>query len=169
MSCLCSLRSTLSRTLQQTRTYASSANLPSSSAVELLKSQPSHYVVAQLHQRLYLLTPNDLLTVPRINDLKVGDKIRLSRILEVGSRDFTLKAAATPKLAERAVLSDQEVQVYATVEEHTKGKMQRIEKFKRRHRYHRLLKHKGKYTRLRVNEITLGSMEGVQQGVEKAL
>jgi large subunit ribosomal protein L21 len=147
MSCTCFMRQMFSPALQR-RAYATAvAKTSSLEAVALLKTQPC-YVIAQLHQRIYLLTPNDLLTVPRIKgDLQPGDQIRLSRIVEVGSRDYTLKAAPTPKLAERAVLADDEVQVYATVEEHTKSKMQRIEKFKRRHRYHRLLDYKGEWTR----------------------
>jgi len=156
------------------RSYAS-APTPTPSAITLLKSQPSHYVVAQLHQRLYLLTANDILTVPWIPDLKVGEKIRLSRILQVGSRDYTLRVPNTKSTAsgndqpERAVLSEQDVQVWATIIEHTKSKIQHIEKFKRRHRYHRLLHHKGQWTRLKINEIRVGqvvpNVAGSEQGV----
>ncbi|KAI9628901.1 hypothetical protein KEM48_011295 [Puccinia striiformis f. sp. tritici PST-130] len=35
---------------------------------------------------------DDQVTVPHIKDLKVGDLIKLTRITEVGSRNFTLRA-----------------------------------------------------------------------------
>lgn len=128
------------------RRYLSTSTSPLTSpesALRLLKSQPSHYIIAQLHLRRYLLTPNDILTVPRISSLNVGDTIQLSRILEVGSRDYTLRPPAAEKGQEPKVLNN--VQVMATVIEHTKSKMQFIEKFKRRQRYSRRLMHKGQW------------------------
>ncbi|KAI5479144.1 mitochondrial large subunit ribosomal protein L49 [Pseudohyphozyma bogoriensis] len=65
---------------------------PESTALELLKSQPSHYVSALLMGRRYLLSPNDILTVPHVKNVKPGDTLALTRILEVGSRDYTLRA-----------------------------------------------------------------------------
>ncbi|GAA5886942.1 hypothetical protein JCM5296_005201 [Sporobolomyces johnsonii] len=64
------------------------------SALSLLASQPSHYVSALLMGRRYLLTPNDILTVPKLKNVPVGTRIALTRILEVGSRDYTLRAGA---------------------------------------------------------------------------
>lgn len=61
-------------------------------ALELLKSQPSHYIIASLVGRTFLLHPRDVLTVPRIRDVQVGDVLELDRIHEVGSRDYTLRA-----------------------------------------------------------------------------
>ncbi|GAA6063125.1 hypothetical protein JCM10212_002328 [Sporobolomyces blumeae] len=67
------------------------------SALSLLKSQPSHYVSALLMGRRYLLTENDILTVPHLKNVPVGTKIALTRILEVGSRDYTLRANGLPR------------------------------------------------------------------------
>lgn len=153
------------------RLYASAAQFTSivssnAEALALIRSQPSVYVIAQLHLRMYLLTPNDILTVPRIHDLRVGDRIRLSRILEVGSRDYTLKAPSALKgQIERPALPEDDIHVEATVIEHTKSKMQFIEKFKRRKRYHRRIGYKGHFTRIRINDIRLGgeSMSGDQK------
>lgn len=64
------------------------------SALSLLKSQPSHYVSALLMGRRYMLTPNDVVTVPHLKSVPVGTKISLTRILEVGSRDYTLRAGS---------------------------------------------------------------------------
>ncbi|GAA5857446.1 hypothetical protein JCM8547_009276 [Rhodosporidiobolus lusitaniae] len=63
------------------------------SALSLLASQPSHYVNALLMGRRYLLTPGDILTVPKLKGVNVGQRIALTRILEVGSRDYTLRAS----------------------------------------------------------------------------
>lgn len=65
----------------------------SPSALNLLRSQPSHYISALLLGRRYLLTSGDVLTVPKMKNVKPGDRIALTRILEVGSRDYTLRAA----------------------------------------------------------------------------
>lgn len=115
------------------------------SALGLLKSQPSHYVVASLHQRRYLLTPKDLLTVPHLKGVAVGDIIRLSKIHELGSRDYTLRG--TP------IIPQETVRINATVVEHTKGPMEVIFKKKRRKGYQKHIRHKQGYTRLRIGPI----------------
>ncbi|GAA5907262.1 hypothetical protein JCM8208_006734 [Rhodotorula glutinis] len=71
-------------------TSSSSSSQPS--ALSLLASQPSHYVVALFMGRRFLLTPGDILTVPKLKGLDVGTTLALTRILEVGSRDYTLRA-----------------------------------------------------------------------------
>ncbi|GAA5942075.1 hypothetical protein JCM3775_007394 [Rhodotorula graminis] len=72
-------------------THSTSSSEPS--ALSLLASQPSHYVVALFMGRRYLLTPGDILTVPKLKGIDVGHTLALTRILEVGSRDYTLRAA----------------------------------------------------------------------------
>lgn len=62
------------------------------SALTLLKSQPSHYIIASLVGRTFLLSPRDVFTIPRLRDVEVGDVLELDRIHEVGSRDYTLRA-----------------------------------------------------------------------------
>ena len=103
------------------------------------------YVVASVAGRKYLLAPRDLLTVPRLNDVKVGDVLALSEIHEVGSREFTLRG--------NPIIPAEQVKVEATVVEHTKGKMEVIFKKKRRKGYQRTTKHKQTYTRLRIGPI----------------
>jgi large subunit ribosomal protein L21 len=61
-------------------------------ALSLLRSQPVHYVVASIAGRTMVLHQQDLLTLPRLNDVEVGDVLELDRIHEVGSRDYTLRA-----------------------------------------------------------------------------
>ncbi|GAA5852265.1 hypothetical protein JCM5353_003510 [Sporobolomyces roseus] len=82
-------------TLEPPRELKESSSVPDeTSALSLLKSQPSHYVSALLMGRRYLLTPNDILTIPHLKSVPVGTKISLTRILEVGSRDYTLRASS---------------------------------------------------------------------------
>ncbi|KPV75461.1 uncharacterized protein RHOBADRAFT_26794 [Rhodotorula graminis WP1] len=142
-------------------THSTSSSEPS--ALSLLASQPSHYVVALFMGRRYLLTPGDILTVPKLKGLDVGHTLALTRILEVGSRDYTLRAAqpASHPLATRHPdslphLAADTVQCTLTVTEHTKGTMFEVDKFKRRKGYRRTLRSKLAFTRLRVGEITLG-------------
>ena len=96
------------------------------------------------------MTPRDILTLPRLKDVKVGDIIQLERIHEVGSRDYTLRASEGDFLAPTLV------KCAATVIEHTKGRMEETVKFKRRKGYHKTIKNKSMYTRLRIGEISLG-------------
>ena len=128
----------------------------SRSALALLRSQPSYYIVASLYMRRYLLTPRDLLTVPRLKNVKVGDILELERIHELGSRDYLLQAK------EGETLYGNLVHCKATVVEHTKGRMEETVKFKKRKGYKKTIKNKSMYTRLRIGDITLGddSLDG---------
>ncbi|KAJ1573393.1 hypothetical protein NDA12_006090 [Ustilago hordei] len=66
-----------------------------SEALQLLKSQPSHYAIASITGRTYLVSRGDLVTVPRLRDVQVGDLLLLDKVHEVGSRDYTLRAQDT--------------------------------------------------------------------------
>ncbi|WFD34615.1 hypothetical protein MCUN1_001456 [Malassezia cuniculi] len=84
--------SLLSRGLRAFSTDSVSAVDNVSNALSLLRSQPNHYVVASIVGRTFVLSASDVVTVPRIRDVKVGDILELDRIHEVGSRDYTLRA-----------------------------------------------------------------------------
>ncbi|KAI0255757.1 ribosomal protein L21-like protein [Lactifluus subvellereus] len=132
---------------QVTRGLHTSAQTPSSTshALALIRSQPNQYVIASIAGNKYLLSPKDLLTVPRLGDVQVGDVLSLSQIHEVGSREYTLRGSP--------VIPTSHVSVEATVVEHTKGKMENIFKKKRRKGYERTIPHKQTYTRLRIGPI----------------
>jgi len=121
------------------------------SALDLIRSQPSHYVIASLVGRKYLLTPRDILTVPRLNDVKVGDTLALTDIHELGSREYTLRG--DPLIPAGAVT------LKATVVEHTKGPLELIVKKKRRKGYKKTIQHKQTYTRLRIGDIELAEAQ----------
>lgn len=63
-----------------------------SEALKLLRSQPNHYVVASITGRTFVLSQSDLVTVPRLKGVQVGDVLELDLVHEVGSRDYTLRA-----------------------------------------------------------------------------
>lgn len=116
-------------------------------ALDLIRSQPSHYVIATFAGRKYLIAPRDLLTVPRLRDVNVGDIVTLDQIHELGSREYTIRG--------NPVISPERVKVQATVVEHTKGNMEFIFKKKRRKGYQKTVTHKQPYTRLRIGNIDI--------------
>lgn len=104
-------------------------------------------MIASFAGKKYILTPRDLLTVPRLRDVKVGDVLRFDEIHELGSREYTLRG--------NPVIPPSRVQVEATVVEHTKGTMEYIFKKKRRKGYQKTIQHKQPYTRLRIGDIEI--------------
>ncbi|WFD30499.1 hypothetical protein MSPP1_001520 [Malassezia sp. CBS 17886] len=61
-------------------------------ALRLLQTQTNHYVVASMAGRTLLLSASDIVTLPRLTDVQVGDVLELDRVHEVGSRDYTYRA-----------------------------------------------------------------------------
>lgn len=146
---------TRSKAIRQAATRALHTQGAPANCLALLKNQPSKYVVASVAGRKYLLAPRDLLTVPRLKDVNVGDVLALSEINEIGSRDYTLRGNPT--------VSPDQVRVSATVVEHTKGKMEVIFKKKRRKGYQRTITHKQTYTRLRIGPIEVAEPQSQSQ------
>jgi len=142
----CLSRASLTRPLSSVATVSPSIS-STQQALDLIRSEPSKYVVAVFLGRRYILSARDLLTVPRIRDVAVGDVLGLNAIQEVGSRQYTLRGDPT--------LPTDAVRVNAVVVEHTKGALEKVEKFKRRKGYKRSLDHKQPYTRLRIGPIEI--------------
>ncbi|CCL99685.1 uncharacterized protein FIBRA_01706 [Fibroporia radiculosa] len=143
------LRPAALRTVARRALHTEAVQTPSTTpnALSLIRSQPFQYVVASVAGRKYLLSPRDLLTVPRLKDVRVGDVLALSDIHEVGSREFTMRGNPT--------IPPENIKVQATVVEHTKGKMEVIFKKKRRKGYQKTITHKQTYTRLRIGPIDI--------------
>ncbi|RKP12895.1 ribosomal protein L21-like protein, partial [Piptocephalis cylindrospora] len=116
-------------------------------ALEHLRSQTRHYAVVELVGRPYLVTRNDIVILSRANDLRVGDTLRLDRIREVGSQDYTLKGSP--------LLDPSYCSVQATVIEHPSSSQITITKFKKRKNYHRRYLFKHRHTLLRISAINL--------------
>ncbi|KAK4684059.1 large subunit ribosomal protein L21, partial [Tremellales sp. Uapishka_1] len=138
----------------------------------LLKSATSSttgiYLTARLHSRTYLLHPRDILTIPTLKPLQApGTTLSLTRILEVGSRDHSIRSPAAEgktlrKTMEKGMESTLEslppwvVSCELTVLEHTKSPMERTILKKRRKGYKKTIENKQGWTRLRVGDIVLG-------------
>ncbi|WRT69048.1 uncharacterized protein IL334_006031 [Kwoniella shivajii] len=166
------------------------STLPSStsSALSLLSSQSTssngRYILARLHSRTYLLHPRDILTLPTLKPLQSpGSTLNLTKIIEVGSRDYAIKSqAASASLLKRNMdwkekrlsvfenIPNDLVNCQLTVLEHTKSPMERILKKKRRKGYKKTIEHKQGWTRLRVGDIHLGQPQAqVQSEAEPSI
>lgn len=139
------------RALSTLQTPPSPPLASTSQAIDLIRSEPSQYVVAVFLGRRYILSSRDVLTVPRIRDVAVGDVLSLNAIQEVGSRQYTLRGDP--------VLPTDVVRVQATIVEHTKSSLVKVEKFKRRKGYKRALDLKQPFTKLRIGPIELGAQQ----------
>ncbi|KAL1297593.1 hypothetical protein AAFC00_006155 [Neodothiora populina] len=61
-----------------------------------LRAQGPHYITAHIYDRPYLVTAGDTVRLPFLmQGVNPGDILRLNRATSIGSRDFTLKAAAS--------------------------------------------------------------------------
>ncbi|CAK4031527.1 aconitate hydratase [Lecanosticta acicola] len=63
----------------------------------IMLSQGPHYITVHIHGNQYLVTEGDTVRLPFLmHHVEPGDVIRLNRAINLGSRDFTIKAAANP-------------------------------------------------------------------------
>ena len=63
----------------------------------ILKAQSQHYITIHIHGKPYLVTQGDTIRLPFLmHKVEPGDTLRLNRAVNIGSRDYTLKAAAAP-------------------------------------------------------------------------
>jgi large subunit ribosomal protein L21 len=120
----------------------------------LLRAQPSHYIVAHIHAKPYLLTAGDTLRLPfHMPKVKPGDVLRLNRVSSIGSRDYTMRG--TPYVDERLF------ECRATVVGVEAEPMRFIEKTKRRNRRVKTVKSKHRFTLLKVGELRIKGLEEV--------
>lgn len=83
---------------------------------KLGRQTPNLYAKLLIHNFPFTVTRNDLLKTHRMKDVQVGQVLRLDRIREIGSPDYTLKGAP--------LLPEGSVEVFATVMEHGRGARQ---------------------------------------------
>lgn len=140
--------------------------------MQLLKQQTTPnsgiYCTARLHSRTYLLHPKDILTVPTLKPrLEPGTILNVTRMLEVGSRDFAIRSPAANgrelrKALPHGVVGDfptippEVATCTLTVLENTKSPLTRTTLKKRRKGYKKTIENKQGWTRLRVGDIVLG-------------
>ncbi|CAG8531453.1 5250_t:CDS:2, partial [Acaulospora colombiana] len=60
-------------------------------AVNRLRGQLRYYAVIEIRSQKFLVTKNDLVIAHRLRDVNVGDELKLNRVLELGSKDYTVK------------------------------------------------------------------------------
>ncbi|OBZ87857.1 Homocitrate dehydratase, mitochondrial [Choanephora cucurbitarum] len=118
-----------------------------STTLQKLRDQLRYYAVAEISGRPYLITKNDKVIVNRLKDVKVGDVLKLDKVRELGSKDYSLKGS--PYVPENIF------NINATVIEHTKSKMIQIVKKKRRKNYKRTIEHKQTHTVLRISDVNV--------------
>jgi hypothetical protein len=129
-----------------------------------------------LHARTYLLHPRDILTLPRLKPLQSpGTKLALTRILEVGCREYAIRSpAADGKELRKSMDWDARslptipsdiVTCDLTVLEHTTSPVETRMKKKRRKGYQKTIKLKNGWTRLRVGDIILKSSSAKTAGM----
>lgn len=131
-------------TIRCNSTTAAAAAVDTTS-VQPLRDQLRYYAVAEIAGRPFLITKNDKVIVNRLKDVKVGDVLKLDKVRELGSKDYTLKGS--PYVAESVF------NINATVIEHTKSKLIQIVKKKRRKNYKRTIEHKQTHTVLRISNV----------------
>ncbi|KAF9582514.1 hypothetical protein BGW38_000117 [Lunasporangiospora selenospora] len=117
----------------------------SSSLVSLLRDQNRFYAVAEIKNRPFLITKNDIIVLDRLKDVELGDIIELNQIKELGSKDYAIKG--------QPYVSPEYFSIKATVIEHSKGKIVETFKKKRRKHFQRRYHIKPMHTLLRVSEL----------------
>ncbi|KAF9929253.1 hypothetical protein BGZ67_006422 [Mortierella alpina] len=116
-----------------------------SSPVNLLRDQLRYYAVAEIKNRPYLITKNDIIVLDRLKDVKLGDVIELNQIKELGSKDYAIQG--------KPYVSSEYYSIKATVIEQPKGKIIETFKKKRRKHFQRRYHIKPLHTLLRVSEL----------------
>ncbi|KAF9371421.1 hypothetical protein CPB97_001971 [Podila verticillata] len=138
-----SLQSTPS--IPTTSTTSPTSVLNAESPINLLRNQLRYYAVAEIKNRPYLITKNDIIVLDRLNDVKLGDVIELNQIKELGSKDYSIQG--------QPYVSPEYFSIKATVIEQPKGKMIETFKKKRRKHFQRRYQFKPLHTLLRVSEL----------------
>ncbi|KAG0084977.1 hypothetical protein BGZ93_000918 [Podila epicladia] len=115
------------------------------SPISLLRNQLRYYAVAEIKNRPYLITKNDIIVLDRLKDVKLGDVIELNQIKELGSKDYSIQG--------QPYVSPEYFSIKATVIEQPKGKMIETFKKKRRKHFQRRYQFKPLHTLLRVSEL----------------
>ncbi|ORY04083.1 hypothetical protein K493DRAFT_311509 [Basidiobolus meristosporus CBS 931.73] len=120
-------------------------------AVNTLRDQLRYYAIAEIAGRPFLVTKNDVVVVDHMKEVQLGDILKLNRVRELGSHDYTIQG--------KPYVNSDFYSIRATVIEQPKGKQIEIIKKKRRKGYQRRLTHRQPYTVLRISEVEVNKLE----------
>ncbi|GMS87422.1 hypothetical protein PENTCL1PPCAC_9597, partial [Pristionchus entomophagus] len=132
--------------IAQRRTLATSENLTSKIAPQLADERRRLFAVVHVNDRQWKVTSGDLIQLEGASPLEHGDKIKLEKVLAVGSSDFSLFG--------RPLLPADQVTVEATVVERS----HKSPELYYRHYNH----HQTKITRWQTTETTLLRIDSVR-------
>ncbi|KAF9110745.1 hypothetical protein BGX27_005920 [Mortierella sp. AM989] len=138
-------QATPTATTSSPATSETSGDSISGSPVSLLRDQLRYYAVAEIKNRPYLITKNDIIVLDRLKDVQLGDVIELNQIKELGSKDYAIQG--------KPYVSPEYYSIKATVIEQPKGKIVETFKKKRRKHFQRRYHMKPLHTLLRVSEL----------------
>jgi ribosomal protein L21 len=62
-----------------------------SNALRLLENEKRLYAIAEIKERPFYITSGDVIRANRMNELKIGDVIKLDRVTELGGKDHVIK------------------------------------------------------------------------------
>ncbi|EMF16612.1 uncharacterized protein SEPMUDRAFT_32485 [Sphaerulina musiva SO2202] len=137
----------------------------------IMQSQGPHYITAHIHGNPYLLTQGDTVRLPfYMHGVEPGDVIRLNRAVNLGSRDYTLKApAAEPQLksptkrtGKFSYIDDRLYECRAVVMGVESEPLRIKEKTKRRQRHTRTVKSKHRFTIIRIKEVRIKGVDEIE-------
>lgn len=115
-------------------------------ALGLLRDQPNYYAIVEIKSRPYHIAKNDLIITPRMNDLKLGDVIKLDRCREIGSPEYILQG--------NPYIDPSYFSISASVVEHTKSE-QIVRRHWKRSGDDKFVSNASHHTKLRVCELNI--------------
>lgn len=103
------------------------------------------YIIIELQWHQYIVKQWDVLTVDRINDLEIGGKLEINKIIAIFDDDWKEFALWTPYL-EKYILE-------AKLLENKRWDKMDVVKFKRKNRYERHIWHRSEQTVLQIENL----------------
>ncbi|KAJ9058962.1 hypothetical protein DSO57_1007045 [Entomophthora muscae] len=113
--------------------------------VDKVRQQLRYFAVVQIKGRKYTVTENDTLILNRSDELKIGDALKLDRVSELGSADYSIIGSP--------FVSPEFYDIQATVIEHTRSPKFAVIKFKKRKGYRREHHYRNYYSLIKITKL----------------
>jgi large subunit ribosomal protein L21 len=118
-----------------------------SALMKLKSEEPELYAKVFINVRLLTITVNDLITCHRLKDTKLGQVLLLDRVVEIGSKNYTLSGSP--------LINSSWFRVEAVVLEHGRGARVKAKVHKQRKGRRRTCTIKPHTTTLRIRRIAI--------------